>query len=124
MAMTKKEKAEYDAAIKRAETLAALRWSSPVEKDVPVPTYPDHTTGYGFNDYYCTVYEMWSESVSHGHGPYPGKGVARSASQNGRSMYSTRLLALRALRYAVECEAARKLREIDLQIAEELEFTK
>lgn len=37
MAMTKKEKAAYDAAIKTAETAAALRWTEPVEPDVPVP---------------------------------------------------------------------------------------
>ncbi len=117
MAMTKKEKADFDAAIKRANTLAALRWTEPVEKDVPIPEhFTDSTSGWDFNTYSGTVRQMWSECVSH------GDGLKRtgSASQNGLWLFSTKLLALRALRHAVEREAADKLRKIDDAITAEM----
>jgi hypothetical protein len=119
MAMTKKEQAEFDAALDRANTLAALRWTWPVEKDVPVPSgWAESTTGWDFNAYSVKVEQMWSEASSHG----PGAMRAGIASQRGCELFSTRLLALRALRHAVENDSAGKLRKIDEQI--ELENSK
>jgi len=114
MAMTKKEKAEFDSAIQRANTLAALRWTEPVKKDLPAPQgFRESTCGWDYNTYSCSIRQMWSECTAH------GEGLARSssASQNGRSLFSTKLLALRALRHAIECESAEKLRRIDEQIS-------
>ena len=114
--MNKKERAEFDAAILRANTLAALRWTAPVTKDLPVPDGGGTTTGYDYNTHACTVTGFWSESTAH------GDGVKRSgsASQNGKALFSTRLLALRALRHDFESVAAEKLRKIDGDIEREL----
>lgn len=114
--MTKKEKAEFDAAIRRAETIAALRWTWPVEKDLPIPEWGKQTSGFDFNLYSMEVVERWSEYSAHGLGP-KRLGVA---SQNGRQLFSTRALALKALRHAVEKEAAENLLKIDKMITDEL----
>jgi hypothetical protein len=117
MAMTKKEKAAFDEAILKAQTLGALRWTSPVAKDLPRPdSWGTATSGWRFNSYNCGVTQAWSECSAHGTGP------ARhnlSGSQNGVDLFSTRLLALKALRHAVELESATKLRKIDAMIEEE-----
>lgn len=127
MAMTKKEQEAMKEAIDRANLLAALRWTEPVSKDLPPPSHSwkpgstesRYTEGWAFNDYNKTVYQAWSESISHGTGPYPSDSRYRSASQRPLSMFSTKLLALKALRHAVEKIAAADLMEIDRQIAAE-----
>lgn len=115
MAMTKKEKAEFEAAIKRANTLSALRWTDPVEKDLPRPDRGS-TSGWDYNAYSVRVYQAWSEPVSHGDGPARN---GYSGSQGGIALFSTKLLALKALRHAVECDSAEKLRKIDEMIEKE-----
>lgn len=115
MAMTKKEKAEFEAAILQAKTLAALRWTEPVAPDLPVPKSFEKTSGWHFNDYNKSVMQMWSESVSHGHGTERDRTI--SGRQGGKALYSTELLALKALRHAVEREAAAALLKIDDTIA-------
>lgn len=118
MAMTKKERAEFDAAIERANMLGALRWSAPVKKDVPPPEqYKDFSSGWDCNAHAVKVYEVWSSSVVHGYGAQPD---GRSASQNSIWCYSTRLLALMALRHQVELESAKKLAAIDKMIEAEM----
>lgn len=108
---------EFDAAIEHAETLAALRWTEPVEKDLPIPR-ENFTSGWNFNIYNGTVQQMWSSVVFHGYGAEPKQEC--SSSQRGISLFSTKILALKALRHATECEAAEKLRRIDAAIAEEM----
>lgn len=108
MAMTKKERAEFDAAIKRAETLAALRWTQPVARDLPRPDR-GMTSGWDFNVYSGEVFRAWSECTSHGRGPRR----EFSGSQNGRALFSTRALALAALRHETEAQCAESLRRID-----------
>lgn len=116
MAMTKKEKAEVDELIKRANTLAALRWSEEVKPDVPQPdSYRVETHGWDYLA--CTYYgsdrveQAWSTSCSHGTGNSMSCG-----SQGGIKLFSTELLALRALRHAVEKECAARLYRIDRMI--------
>jgi len=119
MAMTKKEREAFDAAIKKAEILGALRWTTPVAKDVPIPE-----NGYseGWIAYSNSVQKSWSGQHRHGNGDAPApEDIYKSASQRGVSMYSTRLLALKALRNNTEKEAAEELRKIDRMIAEEEE---
>lgn len=118
MAMTKKEKAEFDAAILRANTLAALRWTEPVKKDVPLPNPFCETSGFDFNTYNTKVYQAWSTAISHGDGDC--RKNSHSASQRGIWLFSTKVLALRAMRHEIECQSAKKLREIDEQIALEI----
>ena len=115
MAMTKKEKAAFDALLLRAETLAALRWTGPVAFDVPAPGYDDgYRTGFDISGN-----PAWSNSITHGSGPCPSAGdYYRSASQKPAAMFSTRLLALKALRHETEKRCAADLLKIDRQISE------
>lgn len=112
--MTKKEKAEFE----RLLTRAALRSTSPVEPDVAPPVYGDGMTQ-GFTivgpcGEYARVDVACSSSVYHGVG-YTDK----TTTQNPRWLYSSRLLALRALRYDIEQQCAVRLRRIDAMIEEE-----
>lgn len=114
MAMNKAEKA----ALEDAKTQAALRWTAPVEPDVPAPSYnskPGIAEGYHYNSYSLAVPKMWSTSLYHGQGERSKYG----GSQGSRSLYSTKLLALRAMRHSIECECAKKLRDIDRLIEAE-----
>jgi hypothetical protein len=117
MSMTKKERAEFDAAILRAETLAALRWTEPVERDLPAPGYRDGVSqGWDFNAHGLCAYEAWSSCVSRGTGQHAILGRS-SGSQGSRSLFSTEEKALRALRHALEQEAAARLRKVDAMLA-------
>ena len=117
MAMTKKEREAFDAALEKAEIYGALHWTYPVKKDLPIPD-----SGYteGFEVYSTSVQQTWSGSSRHGNGKAPLPDAPfRTASQRGVSLYSTRLMALRAMRHKKELEAAEELRKIDRMIAEE-----
>lgn len=120
MAMNKKEQAEL-AELKNSLRLAkALRWTEPVGKDVPPPhTFGEEASGFVFNAYSSSVSAAWSSSGSHGIGSHTRESKY-GGSQNSISMFSTRLLALRGLRNAVELEAAQKLARIDEQIEVEM----
>lgn len=117
MSMTKKEKEEFNAAIRKAKLLAALRWTGNVEPDVKPPSSSDmkngaHTTGYTFNSFSKRISHCWSESVFHGDMPY-----RKHASQGPRWLYSTEALAYAAMRHEIELKAAAELLEIDERIA-------
>lgn len=119
MAMTKKEKAAFDEAIYKAELLSALRWTCSVEKDVPPPGQGHtelYSSGWDYNAYSNKVYEAWSDSVSHGLGEPPLDRRYASASQKSIWLYSTKELALKAMRRCVEIESAKKLLLIDKMI--------
>jgi hypothetical protein len=124
MAMNKKEQAAMAALQDELRKAKALRWTEPVKKDVPPPTggISALTSGFVFNAYSARVDPAWSSCVTHGVG-MPAPSNRYSGSQNCISMFSTRLLALRALRHAVELETATKLAGIDLQIEKELSAT-
>jgi len=117
MAMTKKEQDAMQAAIDRADTLAALRWTNPVARDVGVPLQ-GYSEGWDYNAPSHRVWLGWSDRVGHGSGPAPGK--FRSGSQGSRRMFSTRALALAAMRHEIEKKAAEELLSIDRQIAAEI----
>jgi len=117
MAITKKEKAEFDAAILAAKTLAALRWTEPVKKDLPIPS-SGTVSGWDFNSYSCIIVQQWSEPESHGDGEKRSNQWGISY-QNGKPLYSTKLLALKALRHEVENKVAKQLLSIDIQIEQE-----
>jgi hypothetical protein len=120
MAMTKAEKAEMQALRDRLALVSALRWTEAVAPDVPVPAYGEPaTSGWAHNPHAMRVDQMWSESQAHGWGAARGRDTA---SQRGRALYSTRLLALRAMRHAVELDCAARLAQVDKMI--EAEVTK
>jgi hypothetical protein len=98
----------------------ALRWTDPVRKDVPPPAAGSTTSGFVFNAHNGSVSPAWSKSVAHGIGSHAPQSQC-SGSQNGISMFSSRLLALRALRHEVERESAKRLAAIDKEIEAELQ---
>ncbi len=110
MAMTKKEKAMLEAAL----MAAALRTTAHVEPDVPVPGYGEQMTT-GYTPCYDRVCVACSTSM--------GRGIGRTDKPDsfgsGLALYSTRLLALRALRHEVERDCAVRLRRVDRMIEEE-----
>ena len=114
--MTKKEQAAMQAAIDRADMLAALRWTAPVQRDVDVPK-DGYSEGWDYNAHSREARPGWSCRVSHGTGPAPEAGKHRSASQQPRRYYSTQALALAAMRHEIEQKAAADLLKIDRQIA-------
>lgn len=116
MAMTKKEQAAMQAAIDRAETLAALRWTWPVERDVDVPLQ-GYSEGWDYNAHSMRVWQGWSDRVAHGEGKAPEAGKYRSGRQGGRRMFSTKSRALAAMRHEVEQKSAADLMQVDRQIA-------
>jgi hypothetical protein len=123
MAMNKKEKEQLDNALENAKIAKALRWTEPKpERDLPKPDYQiglgTFTSGwdYNTNGYTPNVYQAWSESVSHG----AGEKRDGYGSQNGIDLYSTKLLALKALRADMELNFAKKLLKIDEQIEKEM----
>lgn len=119
MAMTKKERAELEATRLEVALLYALRWTAieDVPRDVPVPVGGNYTEGWDFNPFMKKAYLCWSSSTAHGRGPVPGD-HNRQASQGGIALFSSRLLALRAMRHDLERHAARDLAEIDAMISD------
>jgi len=115
MAMTKKEQAAMQAAINRADTLAALRWTSPVLRDVDVPK-DGYSEGWDYNAWTQEVFMGWSSPVCHGTGRAPETGNRRTGSQGPRCYYSTQALALAAMRHDIEIKAAADLLKIDRRI--------
>ncbi len=119
MPLNKKEKAAFDELLLHHKLKGALHWSPRIRRDVPPPARGPggETSGFDFNSYSLNVFEAWSSSVSHGEGPMRTK--HSSGTQNPRSLYSTRLLALHAMRHDVAMAAAKKLLEIDERIEAE-----
>ena len=120
MAMTKKEKAEFEKALMQANKLAALRWTDGAVADMPIPDC-FNTEVEGWDYFACTysgsdrVEQAWSSTCSH------GTGTSRSSgSQGGVKLFSTELLALKALRHVVEKQCAARLYRIDKMIEKAL----
>lgn len=118
MSMTKKEQAAFQALLIRAETVAALRWTDSVDRDLPAPEPCSGALiqGWDFNVYTGLTYEAWSTSIANGSGRYGDRGM--SGSRGKLSLFSSEFIALRALRHRTEQEAAKKLMEIDRKIKE------
>lgn len=125
MAMNKKEQAEMAKLKQQLAVASAFVRTPAVEKDLPPPVSDEgncgHVThGFNFNSYAQEVREYWSGAVTtYRENPKAKKGYV-SGSQGGTALYSTRLLALKALRHEVENEAAESLAKIDMQIAAEI----
>lgn len=114
MPMTKKERAEYDAAIHRAELLAALRWTEEVLPDVPPPdeSAPRGTETHGFTIYASSnIAPMKSSAFDHSN-----ESDTEFRYRDPIALFSTKLLALKAHRHAVTKESAEKLLAIDDRI--------
>ena len=115
--MSKKEQAAMQAAIDRADTLAALRWTAPVERDVGVPLQ-GYSEGWDYNAHSMRVWFGWSGQVVHGPGPAPKAGERHyNGAQYSRRMFSTQAKALAAMRHEMEQKAAADLMRVDRQIS-------
>ena len=112
MAMTKKEREAVRLLKRKLSVLAALRWTEEVNPDLAPPEWnkPDVK---GWIPCYDRVEKAITNSAFHHIGDWEGKSWA----QNTRSLYSTELLALKALRHEMELRFAEKLASVDLQIA-------
>ena len=110
MAMTKKELAEMDALKTALRIAKSFRFTSEVAPDLRPPKDHSLTKGWLFNDYSHDVFKACSSSVHH------GNGWERTSAQNPRSLYSTELLAYRALRYAMEVKLSAALARVDARI--------
>lgn len=127
MAISKKEQKqideqldEKDKKIEELQILLALRPTADVERDLLPPSpvligEPKLVKGYMFNQYSARVEKACSSSIYHAIGQWD-----KTTSQNPIKLFSTELKAYKALRHALEWEAAQKLRKVDL-IIEKLE---
>ena len=109
MAMNKKEQAMVEA----LRVQAAFHRTVEVLPDVPLPELDakELSVGYlpvGTRGESARVERACSSRTGHSVGTHD-----RTTSQNPRTLYSTRMLALQALRYEVEQECALRLRRID-----------
>lgn len=98
----------------------AFKFTSIVKPDVPIPVNRELSKGflfYGESSSFPRVEPACSSEISHGNGN-------RITSQGAKELYSTRLLALRALRNAVEMDCAKRLLDIDEWIEKEIEQSK
>ena len=94
----------------------ALRWTEPVEYDVPIPA-TGLLGGYsvaGSGEYAKVAYSV-SSPISHARSTQ--KPPERTDAQQPIPQYSTRLLAAKACRHQLERVFAAKLAEVDEQIA-------
>jgi hypothetical protein len=114
--MNKAEKA----AMEQLEIRAALCWCDPVEFDVIPDSYDHAVTGWVASGG-GRVFEGWSTANRHGEGSASPENVSwgRGASQGARPMYSTRQLAIKAIRYERTRSMARELMQLDRMIAAE-----
>lgn len=107
--MNKSEKARMEALEQQLREAKALRWTDPVQPDIPAPEGGSMRETSGFAAFgalqYGRVEPAWSSCVSHGRG-YSTRAEQKKAgsggSQNPIALFSTRLLALRALRNSME----------------------
>jgi len=113
MAMNKKEQA----IVEDLKVRCALRFTETVELDVGIPKYdePD-TKGFLMNSYALRVTPACSSSIGHS-----STSNERTTSQKGVELYSTKLLALKAMRNELEYRLAIELRRIDIMIEKETE---
>lgn len=115
MAMTKKEREALVDLQRQLEEARAFRFTDDVAPDV-MPPKEGYAIGFFAHHLssFSPVSKGWTSSVYHGSSEVPGK----HASQGSRYLYSTELLAYRAVRRAMEKEFSEKLARIDRKIAE------
>ena len=115
VAMTKKEAAEVERIKEELRLKGALRATSPVEPDVPIPTScRDENLAKGYL-FVCSnlprIEKACSSSIFHSCG-----NDDKTTTQGARMLYSTPLRAALALRYETEQECAQRLAKVDEMI--------
>lgn len=113
MAMNKKEQ-EY---VESLKIKLALRFTEKVDCDVEITEeWGEVVNGYSFNLYAQRVEKSCSSRTAHSLYEWD-----KTSSQRPIKQYSSRLRALKAMRYAMEMQFAEDLREIDKIIEAENE---
>lgn len=108
MSMNKKEKALLES----LKVENSLRFTAEILPDVPPPDgCAELTKGYLFNEYSLRVEKACSSSIYHSTGRDD-----KTTSQGTRELFSTELLALKAMRHVIELKCARELRAVDILI--------
>lgn len=118
MAMNKQEKA----LVEDLKTKAAFHRTDEITPDVPAPKTSEPGVGRMAKGYLpvaplsdmCRVEPACSDSVNHGVGTWE-----KTTTQRPRDLYSTRMLALKRLRWEVEQDCMKRLRRIDRMMEEE-----
>ena len=114
------EKLEREKEIELEKVKAALKFTNIIEEDVPVPSGTFKiVNGYSYKAFSISVEKSCSSSIGH-----CMWGWDKTSSYGTIRQFSTRLLALKALRNAVELKSAQNLRKIDIMIEKELEENK
>lgn len=113
--MTKKDQARMEALENEVRLMRALRWSDPVEPDVAPPeTFTRGLSkGFLFNKYSTRIEKACSSSIGHNFGD-----DEKTSTQGPRALFSSKALALRAMRYEVAMDSATTLAAIDKAIEE------
>lgn len=107
--MNKREQAEHEA----LKTRLALRFTDgEFAPDIPPPpAFGDVTRGYTLSLHYREAVPACSSHSTHGLGK-----ETESIRRGGLALYSSEVLALRALRQQLEAQFAGQLREVDKKI--------
>lgn len=119
--MNKSEREAFEKLQDDLRIARALRFTEKIKPDIPAPK--DGTTrGFLFNAYSSQIQYAASRTVSHAtsYAPIKDTGFGGGWTQGGRAIYSSKLLAFKAMRYEVELECAKKLAGIDKQIEQEI----
>ncbi len=112
MAMTKKEAAAFEALYNELRLAKALRWTEPIALDVAPPSaWGTLSKGWLYNAYTFCVEVACSSQNGHAFGSND-----KTISQQPQWLYSTKKLALQAMRNEVELDAAKKLARLDAEI--------
>jgi hypothetical protein len=114
MAMNKKEQTEMEVLRSELAKAKAFRFTERIKPDIPIASgYTDLRKGFLFNEHssYEQVKPACSTSSNHCFGS-----DQKTTTQGGRSLFSTEVLAWRALRNALEDSFAERLAKIDERI--------
>ena len=101
--------------VEALKTKLALRFTETIRADVLIPIDDKIVNGYSYNSYNTRVEKSCSSGFFHSIGKWDKTDAQRSINQ-----YSSRLLALKAMRNELEFRYAFELRQVDLMIEEEL----
>lgn len=125
MAMNKAEKAALELAQNEVDIAYALRWSDlkRIDPDVPPPKpggpLSALSVGWMFNSHSTAVVRACSSSISHAVSSQGDREPpSRTTTQGARHLYSTEVLALKAMRQEMERKFASSLAAVDRRIAE------
>lgn len=111
--------AEFERLRRERDLLTAFHRTRPVEPDVDVPKHSEKDKrGFTYNSHTRNVYHSISSSTGHSTSHLDCGPCPRTTSQRPIKQYSSKLLAARALRWAVEQDCAVRLAEVDRLIQE------